>query len=148
MRLVIQRVNKTEVKIKETGKIVGKIGRGLFVLLGIKKGDTKESADDLIEKLSKIRLMSDENGKMNLSVGDTKSEILVVSQFTLYANTKDGNRPSFISAEEPAKARKLYEYFINKLKNMGIKVQTGSFGNYMEIASVLDGPVTIILENN
>jgi len=91
--------------------------------------------------------MSDQNSKMNLSIVDTKSEILLVSQFTLYANTKDGNRPSFIDAEEPAKAKELYEYMITKLKETGLNVQTGSFGDYMEINAVLDGPVTIVLEN-
>lgn len=147
MKLVIQRVKKAQVKVVETDEVVGKIDSGLFVLLGIKKGDTKEKANLLVEKLSKIRLMADENGKMNLSVVDTKSEVLVVSQFTLYGNTDGGNRPSFIDAEEPEKARKLYEYFVGKLKEKEIKVETGSFGDYMEIENILDGPVTIVLES-
>ena len=91
--------------------------------------------------------MSDDNDKMNLSIVDTKSEVLVVSQFTLYANTKDGNRPSFIDAEEPEKAEDLYEFFLQKLQEKNIKVEKGSFGDYMEISIVLDGPVTIVLEN-
>lgn len=147
MKLVIQRVKKAKVIKNETKEIVGEIGAGLLVLLGIKKGDTKKNADFLSEKLSKIRLMSDENDKMNLSVIDTKSEILVVSQFTLHANTKDGNRPSFVEAEYPENALKLYLYFIEQLKKRNINVKAGSFGNYMEIQAILDGPVTITLEN-
>ena len=147
MKLVIQRVSRASVAIKDTNKIVGKIGKGLFILIGIKKGDTKEKIDELIEKISKLRIMADENNKMNLSVLDTNSSILFVSQFTLNANTKDGNRPSFIDAEEPEKARNLYEYFVKKLKEKGIKVETGSFGDYMEINCTLDGPVTIVLED-
>jgi len=147
MKIVIQRVNKASVAVKEANEIVGKIGKGLFILLGIKRGDSQKQVDELVEKISKLRIMADENNKMNLSVLDTKSEILFVSQFTLYANTKDGNRPSFIEAEEPKKAKELYEYFVKKLKEKGIKVETGSFGDYMEIDCILDGPVTINLEN-
>jgi D-tyrosyl-tRNA(Tyr) deacylase len=147
MKIVIQRVNKASVAVKEANEIVGKIGKGLFILLGIKRGDSQKQVDELVEKISKLRIMADENNKMNLSVLDTKSEILFVSQFTLYANTKDGNRPSFIEAEEPKKAKELYEYFVKKLKEKGIKVETGSFGDYMEIEAILDGPVTIVLES-
>jgi len=156
MKLVIQRVLKAKVTKKENNNVVGEINKGLFtgntgqallILLGIKKGDTKKQVDELVSKLIKLRIMSDQNSKMNLSIVDTKSEILLVSQFTLYANTKDGNRPSFIDAEEPAKAKELYEYMITKLKETGLNVQTGSFGDYMEINAVLDGPVTIVLEN-
>jgi D-tyrosyl-tRNA(Tyr) deacylase len=100
----------------------------------------------LAEKLSKLRVMSDDKEKMNLSVLDTKSEILVVSQFTLYADTMGGNRPSFFKAEEPARAEKLYNYFIENLRQKGIKVETGSFGDYMQIEATLNGPVTIIYE--
>lgn len=145
MKLVIQRVKFA--KVNEA-----KINNGLFVLLGIKKGDNQEQADELVNKLIKLRIMSDDNdlpaqaGKMNLSVLDTKSQILLVSQFTLYANTKDGNRPSFIEAEEPEKAKLLYDYMVNKLKETKLNIQTGSFGDYMEIETVLDGPVTIVLE--
>lgn len=145
MKLIVQRVSRAQVTKKETGEVVGKIGKGLFVLVGFKKGDDKKTAEMLAVKLSKLRIMSDEKGLMNLSVIDTKSVILVVSQFTLYANTKGGNRPSFIDAEEPKKARQLYEYFIEKLKESGLSVQTGSFGDYMEINCELDGPVTIVL---
>jgi D-tyrosyl-tRNA(Tyr) deacylase len=113
--------------------------------VGFKKGDDKKTVELLADKLLKLRIMSDDKDKMNLSVVDTKSEILIVSQFTLYADTKGGNRPSFIDAEEPQKARELYEYFIDKLKEMGVGVETGSFGDYMDISVELDGPVTIIL---
>ena len=147
MKIVIQRVNEASVAVKETNKIVGKIGKGLFILLGIKRGDSQNQVDELVEKISKLRIMADENNKMNLSVMDTKSEILFVSQFTLYTNTKDGNRPSFIEAEEPKKAKELHEYFVKRLREKGIKVETGSFGDYMEIECTLDGPVTIDLEN-
>ena len=147
MKLVIQRVNKASVTVKNTNKVVGKIEKGLFILFGVKKGDTKEKVDELVKKVSKLRIMSDVNNKMNLSIVDTNSNCLVVSQFTLYANTKDGNRPPFIEVEEPIKAKEIYEYFIEKLKLKNIHVETGEFGEYMEIDTFLDGPVTIILEN-
>ncbi|MFZ3301858.1 MAG: D-aminoacyl-tRNA deacylase [Microgenomates group bacterium] len=147
MKIVIQRVKSAKVTRQEDNKIVGEIKSGLFLLLGVKKGDTEKQVDELVNKIIKLRVMSDENDKMNLSVQDTKSEILVVSQFTLYANTKDGNRPSFIDAEEPSKAKVLYEYMINKLRESGLNIQTGSFGDYMKIEADLDGPVTIVLEN-
>jgi D-aminoacyl-tRNA deacylase len=147
MKLIIQRVNKASVFLMEENKVVGEINKGLFVLVGIKKGDTQNQADELVNKLLKLRIISDANDKMNLDIRQSKGEILVVSQFTLYANTKGGNRPSFIDAEEPGKAKELYEYFIQKLKESGLKVATGSFGNYMKIEASLDGPVTIILEN-
>lgn len=147
MKLVIQRVNMAKVTRVESGKIVGEIGKGLFILLGIKKGDTAKEVNELVNKVTKLRVISDENDKMNLSVMDTKSEVLLVSQFTLYANTKDGNRPSFIEAEEPDRAKELYEQFVKGLRGGGITVATGSFGDYMKIETVLDGPVTIVLEN-
>lgn len=146
MRLIVQRVDQAEVK--NEGKIVGKIKRGLFVLLGVSKGDKEEDALFLAEKLAKIRVMSDEKGKINLAVKDVEGKVLVVSQFTLYADTKGGNRPSFIKAAEPELALKLYNLFIEKLKNLGIEVETGKFGSYMKISLELDGPVTIILDSN
>jgi D-tyrosyl-tRNA(Tyr) deacylase len=145
MKLIIQRVKSASVVRHSDKKQFGKIGQGLFVLVGFKKGDDKKTVELLADKLLKLRIMSDDKDKMNLSVVDTKSEILIVSQFTLYADTKGGNRPSFIDAEEPQKARELYEYFIDKLKEMGVGVETGSFGDYMDISVELDGPVTIIL---
>ncbi len=141
MRLIIQRVNKASVDI------AGKIDKGLFVLVGVKKGDTQNQAEELANKLVKLRIMSDREDKMNLSIFDTKDSILAVSQFTLYANTKDGNRPSFMDAEQPAQAKEIYEYFVKTLINLGVKTEIGSFGNYMKINTELDGPVTIILEN-
>lgn len=147
MRLVIQRVKKAKVTDRDKKMLVGEIGNGLFVLIGIKKGDSKKEADYLAEKLIKLRVMSDRNEKMNLSIRDVKEEILVVSQFTLYGETKGQNRPSFINAENPEKAEQLYDYFIEKLRELNIKVKTGSFGNYMEITPILDGPVTIIVDS-
>ena len=147
MKVVVQRVKSAKVTRQEDSKVVGEIKSGLFLLLGIKKGDTEKQVEELVNKILKLRVMSDENDKMNLSVVDTKAEILLVSQFTLYANTNGGNRPSFIEAEEPAKAKVLYEYMITKLKESGLNIQSGSFGDYMKIETELDGPVTIILEN-
>jgi D-tyrosyl-tRNA(Tyr) deacylase len=144
MRLVVQRVEKAKVIRVEDGVTVGGIGIGLFVLVGIKKGDSKKDVEMLAEKLSKLRVMSDGENKMNLSITDTKGSLLVVSQFTLHADTSGGNRPSFINAEEQEKAKVLYEFFVAYLKNKGIDVATGSFGDYMKIETVLDGPVTII----
>lgn len=151
MRLVIQRVSKASVKVVETGKglpagrqVVGEIGKGLFVLVGVKKGDELKDAELLAVKLAKLRIMADENAKMNLAVGDVEGEFLVVSQFTLYADTSGGNRPSFIDAALPDEAKKIYEHFIQKLKSLGARVETGSFGDYMQIETILDGPVTIL----
>lgn len=142
MRLVIQRV--TSASVSTNGQKVGEIENGLFVLLGIKNGDSEKEVDKLVDKLIKLRVMGDENKKMNL----TADSFLVVSQFTLYANTKDGNRPSFIKAEEPEKAKKLYNYFVEELKDHGVKVATGKFGKYMDIKIMIDGPVTIILDTD
>lgn len=144
MRLVVQRVKKAKVIRIEDGKVFGEIGLGLFVLVGFKKGDIEEGVKYLAEKLSKLRVMSDTQDKINLSVNDVAGSILVVSQFTLYADTEGGNRPSFIDAEDPARAEELYELFIKLLKEKGIKVEMGSFGDYMQIEAVMDGPVTII----
>ena len=143
MRLVVQRVNKASVTVAATQKISGKINKGLFVLIGIKKGDSLKQAEELAKKIVKLRIMADLSEKMNL----VSNEILAVSQFTLYANTKDGNRPSFTEAEEPEKAKEIYEFFVRKIRECGILVQTGSFGEYMKIEAELDGPVTIIFEN-
>lgn len=144
MRLVVQRVRKAKVVIKKTGKVTGQIGPGLFVLVGVKNGDTEKEAEILADKVFKLRALADKRGKMNLSVTDTGGEFLVVSQFTLYADTSGGNRPSFINAAQPDEARRVYEHFVAKLKEKGAKVQTGSFGDYMEIETVLEGPVTIV----
>lgn len=147
MKLVVQRVSRASVKVVGTEKTVGKIGKGLFVLVGVKRGDKMEDAQMLAVKLAKLRVMADKEDKMNLTVSDVKGEFLVVSQFTLYADTSGGNRPSFINAALPDEAKKIYKHFVATLKETGAKVETGSFGAYMEIESLLDGPVTIILEN-
>lgn len=147
MKLIIQRVNRAKVIRVETAEVTGQIDKGLFVLVGVKKGDTTKQAEELANKLVKLRIMSDENEKMNLNVVDAKGKILAVSQFTLYANTKDGNRPSFLDAETPDKAKVIYEHFVKIIKNLGIDCEIGSFGNYMKIDTELDGPVTIVLEN-
>ena len=146
MKLVVQRVNRAKVVRVDDQKVLGEIGLGLFILVGFKKGDSEKDVEALTEKISKLRVMKDGEKKMNLSVIDTKSEVLVVSQFTLYADTNGGNRPSFIDAEEPGRAKEFYELFIDKLREKGIKVETGSFGDYMRIEAELDGPVTIIFE--
>lgn len=146
MKLVIQRVK--EGKVKVNNETVGKINKGLFVLLGVGQEDKPEYTDLLAEKLVNMRIIADKQGKMNLSIKDINGEVLVVSQFTLYADTNYGRRPSFIKAAPPELARELYERFIQKIKEQGVKVATGSFGEYMEIESIADGPVTIILEHN
>ncbi|MEK7526721.1 MAG: D-aminoacyl-tRNA deacylase [Patescibacteria group bacterium] len=143
MKLVIQRVKSASVSV--SGETVGKIDKGLFILVGVGIGDILEQAAEFAIKVSKLRIMSDENDKMNLSIKDVSGEVLAVSQFTLYADTKTGNRPSFIKAEEPTKARQIYEYFVETLRKDGISVETGRFGEYMIIETILDGPVTITI---
>ena len=145
MRLVVQRVKSARVSVGS--EIAGNIKAGLFVLIGVGEDDVKQDAQVLAEKLSKLRIMADESHKMNLSVVDTKSSILVVSQFTLYADIKGGNRPSFIYAKDPKEAKILYDYFIDILKNKGIDVRSGAFGEYMKIVADLDGPVTIVMDS-
>ncbi len=145
MRLLIQRVTLGKVSIG--GEVVGQIGKGYVVFFGAKEGDSKKEVDFLAEKLVNLRIMSDENNKMNKSILDVGGEVLVVSQFTLYADTSGGRRPSFIKAAKPDLANSLYLYFIEKLKKLGVKnVQTGEFGAYMEVEILNDGPVTIMLE--
>lgn len=144
MKLVIQRVEKAKVIRVSDQKIVGEIGLGLLVLVGFKKGDSEKDVELLADKLSKLRVMSDKEKKMNLSVGDVQGQMLVVSQFTLYADTSGGNRPSFIDAEEPKRAKELYEFFIASLRAKNIPIEIGSFGDYMKIEAILDGPVTIL----
>lgn len=144
MRLVVQRVANAKVDVE--GKTVGKIGKGFMVLCGITHTDTEAEADYLAKKLCNLRVFEDENGKMNLPLKDVGGELLVISQFTLYANTKDGNRPSFVEAAKPDLANHLYEYFMEKCTEYGIKVEKGVFGAHMEVSLLNDGPVTIILE--
>lgn len=146
MRLVIQRVREASVTIDNS--IVGSISSGLLVLLGIETKDTEEDVDWCLTKLINMRIFSDENGKMNLSLLDVNGNLLVVSQFTLHASTKKGNRPSFIAAARPEQAIPLYESFIKKAKNLTpSKVETGEFGADMKVSLVNDGPVTIIIDS-
>ena len=144
MKLVVQRVKKAEVKVD--GNIIGKIDKGFLVLKGIKVGDTKEQADYLVKKLCNLRVFSDENDKMNLSIKDVKGKLLIVSQFTLYGDCSQGNRPSFIEAARPEEANPLYEYFCNQCELNNIEVQKGIFGADMKVELINDGPVTIIIE--
>ena len=144
MKLVIQRVKNASVEVDK--KIVGKIEKGFLVLIGIKVGDTKEQADYLVRKLCNFRVFTDENDKMNLSLKDVNGKLLIVSQFTLYGNCNDGNRPSFIEAARPEEAIPLYEYFCNECARNGIEVQKGIFGADMKVQLLNDGPVTIIIE--
>lgn len=145
MKLVVQRVNRASVSVEK--KIIGEIKKGLFILVGVGESDKAEDAQQLADKLSKMRIMADKNGKMNLSILDMGGSILAVSQFTLYADTSKGNRPSFIKAGRPEIARGVYEQFVEKLRQLGIKTETGKFGEYMNIDVKLDGPVTILLES-
>lgn len=145
MRLTVQRVANAKVEVDN--KVVGKIDRGFLVLLGVTHTDTKKEADYLAKKLCNLRVFEDENEKMNLSIKDIDGELLIVSQFTLYADTKKGNRPSFIESAAPEYANELYEYFIQKCKEENIKkVKKGVFGAHMEVSLLNDGPVTINLE--
>ncbi len=145
MRIVIQRVSEASVKINDN--TVAKISSGLVILLGIETTDSETDADYLVQKLINLRVFSDEEGKMNLSVTDIKGGILVVSQFTLFADTKKGNRPSFIRAARPEQAIPLYDYFLKQLKvNFKGAIQNGVFGADMKVSLVNDGPVTIILD--
>ncbi len=145
MKLVVQRVKKANVAVNN--EIIGEINEGYMVLLGVGPQDTKETADFLVQKLIKLRVFEDENQKMNLSIKDIDGELLIVSQFTLYADTNSGNRPSFVNAAKPELANELYEYFVEECKKQNIKkVATGKFGADMQVSLQNDGPVTIILE--
>ena len=145
MKFVIQRVNNASVTIDE--KIVGKINKGFLVLIGVSNDDTKEIADKMIKKLIGMRIFEDENGKTNLALADVDGELLLVSQFTLYANCKKGNRPSFVEAGNPEKADALYQYIIEECKKKVSIVETGSFGAEMYVSLVNHGPFTILLDS-
>ena len=145
MRAVVQRVSRCRVTVD--GTTVGEIGPGLLVLLGVGKSDTETAADYLAEKITGLRILEDDVGKMNLSVLDKRAEVLVVSQFTLYGDVRRGKRPSFDAAAPPEEARRLYEYFVDKVRAAGLRCQTGEFQAMMEVELVNDGPVTILLDS-
>ena len=146
MKFLVQRV--TEASVTVDNIVTGKIEKGFLVLIGITHSDSKDDADFLINKLLNLRVFSDENGKMNLNINQVNGELLLVSQFTLYANTSHGNRPDFLEAAKPAYAEELYEYIIKECKNRNINVQTGIFGADMKVHLLNDGPVTIMLEKS
>jgi D-tyrosyl-tRNA(Tyr) deacylase len=144
MKIVLQRVSSASVKVDD--KIVGSIENGLLLLIGFSSNDTEENILPTIEKIVKLRIFSDEEGKMNKSVLDVEGSMLLISQFTLYADTKKGNRPSFIEAARPEQAIPLYEFFIAEMKKRISKVETGIFGADMKVELVNDGPVTIVFD--
>ena len=144
MRALVQRVTHASVTVE--GDVVGKIGKGFLILLGVGHDDTEAQADKLWSKISKMRIFEDENGKTNLSLADVEGEVLVVSQFTLYANCKRGNRPSFTDAGAPDEANRLYEYFAGLVRRDMGRVETGSFGAMMQVDLCNDGPFTIWLD--
>lgn len=145
MRAVVQRVTEARVRIAE--EMVGEIGAGLLVLLGVARDDSPEDADYLADKIINLRIFTDNEGRMNLSLLDTKGAMLVVSQFTLYGDARRGRRPSYIEAAEPEKANALYEYFVERARAQGVKVETGVFQAMMKVGLVNDGPVTILIDS-
>lgn len=144
MKAVLQRVKSAKVKVK--GEIVGEIGCGILIFLGVGRNDTEREAALLAEKIVNLRIFSDKDGKMNFSALSLKKDIMVISQFTLYADCKKGHRPSFTDAAEYSSAELLYKKFLEKIRGYNLKVATGKFGEVMEIETIQDGPVTIILE--
>ena len=145
MRFVIQRVLESEVKVD--GESLGKIGKGFMVLIGVSNDDTKEVADKMVKKMLGLRIFEDENGKTNLALKDVDGELLLISQFTLYANCKKGFRPSFIEAGAPDMANELYEYIIEECKKVIPVVERGNFGADMKVSLLNDGPFTIVLDS-
>ena len=144
MRALIQRVTSASVKVD--GEIVGKIGKGFLIFLGVYEEDIEEKIEKLTKKIVNLRIFNDENDKMNLSIKDVKGEILLISQFTLCADTRKGNRPSFVSAKNPKDANVIYEKTIESIRNEGIIVEKGIFGADMKVELLNDGPVTILLD--
>lgn len=146
MRFVIQRV--LESKVEVDGRTIGAIGQGFLVLIGVTHGDTRQTADKMVKKLIGMRIFEDENGKTNLSLDKVDGSLLLVSQFTLYADCRRGNRPGFTDAADPALAEELYEYIISECRQQVRNVQTGSFGADMKVSLVNDGPFTILLDSD
>lgn len=145
MKVVIQRVSESSVKVD--GKIVGEIGKGLMLLVGIDENDEKTDVDWLVQKILNLRIFGDEDDKLNLSVQDISGEILCISQFTLIADYKKGNRPSFIKAAKPDKAIPLFDYFKEEISKSGLKTESGIFGADMKVSLINDGPVTIVMDS-
>ncbi|ALR31593.1 D-tyrosyl-tRNA(Tyr) deacylase [Chryseobacterium sp. IHB B 17019] len=145
MKVVIQRVSESHVKVD--GKIVGEIGKGLMLLVGIDENDSTADADWLVQKILNLRIFGDDEGKLNLSVVDIAGEILCISQFTLIADYKKGNRPSFIKAAKPDKAIPLFDYFKEQISKSGLKTESGIFGADMKVSLINDGPVTIVMDS-
>jgi len=145
MRAVLQRVTRAKVAIE--GNNIGEIGKGLLVFLGVREGDSEKDAEYLAGKIAHLRIFSDEKGLMNLSIADTAGALLVVSQFTLWADCAKGRRPSFTRAAAPERAKELYEHFTRNLKKLGLQVATGVFQAVMEVHLINDGPVTILLDS-
>jgi D-tyrosyl-tRNA(Tyr) deacylase len=145
VRAVIQRVTQASVDVD--GRVVGQIASGLLVLLGVATDDTQEDADYLVDKITNLRILRDDEGKMNRSLLDLRGELLVVSQFTLYGDVRRGRRPSYTDAAPPEKANELYEYFVNKAGTTGLRVETGVFQAMMKVSLTNDGPVTILVDS-
>ena len=146
MRMVIQRVTSASVTVD--GQVTGEIGKGFLVLLGVQETDSEEIADKMVDKMCRLRIFEDENGKTNRALADVGGELLVVSQFTLYADCRKGNRPSFIKAGPPDMADRLYQYVLEKCRGYAGKVESGSFGAHMEVKLVNDGPFTVVLDSD
>lgn len=146
MRMVIQRVTSASVTVD--GQVIGEIGKGFLVLLGVQEADSEEIADKMVDKMCRLRIFEDENGKTNRALADVGGELLVVSQFTLYADCRKGNRPSFIKAGPPDMADRLYQHVLEKCRGYAGKVESGSFGAHMEVKLVNDGPFTVVLDSD
>lgn len=146
MRFIIQRVTQADVTVDD--EVIGAIGKGFMVLIGVGQEDTKETADKMIKKMIGLRIFEDENGKTNLSLDAVGGSLLLISQFTLYANCKKGNRPSFVEAAAPGQAEALYEYIISECRKSVPHVETGKFGAEMKVSLLNDGPFTIILDSD
>ena len=146
MRAVLQRVTRASVTVD--GEVLGKIGKGFMILLGVENSDTEEITDKMADKICKLRIFEDENGKTNLGLKDVSGSLLLISQFTLYADCKRGNRPSFVKAGDPDMAKSLYEYIISKCRNEIEVVEHGEFGADMKVELVNDGPFTVLLDSD